>query len=578
MMEAMKTKNLIRMAAIAAIVLGASACSKGVEAEWTADNQTDSSVRTVRFRAGEVSTRTTFGEKENGVFPTLWTGNDTAVKLALNFTEAAVAEVIPDEGYRTASFEAEIDAQGKDAPYTFYAVSPASAAKALSPSREAWNVTIPSVQTPLEGSVDEAAQILAAASESSETIPTEVNIHFNHLTAYGRFSFKNLVLGDATIRSIEMTATTPFVGDWYWNCNEGHVLSDNGASSTLTLQTSRTEDIWFACAPVDMSGQIMVFTVFTDQGALVKEIEFPENRRFTSGRIATFTVDMDGIELAVPGEDVFTLVTSASDLQIGDEVIIANTAGTYGLGPKNTGGNTPYRQAVPITVENGVITDAGNTTPLTLAAGSSSGTWALAPSDGGYLTTTSTKNSLSTSDDISATSSWTISITGSGDATIVAKSGNYPYLRFNYNSGNYSRFSGYGSSSSIKDPVAIYRKASGGASGPVEDDPLTAQTQYGCYMNSSARMYTPGADQMIRSYSSGVQTFTLVGPATLDQMEISGYRRSLVKGDEVTLTVSWRIGFTQYISGRQFTMTVVKEEGPKVWIGDGSGNGFIIKK
>jgi len=576
-MKAMKTKYLFPLAIIAAL----SACSREAETEITQSNESTSSVTTVRFRAAEVSTRTTFGEKEDGAYPTLWTGSDAAVKLALNFSEAGVAAIIPDEGYRTASFEADIDSEGKEAPYTFYAVSPASAATALSPSREAWNVTIPSVQTPLEASVDEAAQILAAASEPSETVPAEVNLHFNHLTAYGRFSFKNLELGDAVVEAVEMTATTPFVGNWYWNCNEGHTLTDNGASSTLTLQTSRTSDLWFACAPVDMSGEIMVFTIYTDQGVLVKEVEFPANRHFTSGRIATFTVDMAGIELGgSAGEEVFSLVTSASVLQAGDQIIIANTAGTYGLGPKNDGGKTPYRQAVAITVENGVITDLGDATPLTLSAGSTSGTWAFEASDGGYLTTTSTKNSLSTANSISAASSWSVSITGSGDATVVAQSGSYNYLRYNYNNGSYPRFSGYGSNSSLQDPVAIYRKAAAsGPAGPVVADPITENTEYGCYLGSGLlRRYRSGVDQYSRCYDGAVQTFTLLGPNDLEQLEITGYRRGLVKGDAVTVTVTWRVGLTKFLSGRSYDMTVVKEEGPKVWLGDGSGNGFIIKK
>lgn len=571
-MKAMKTKYLFPLAIIAAI----SACSREAETEITQSNESTSSVTTVRFRAAEVSTRTTFGEKEDGAYPTLWTGSDAAVKLALNFTEAGVAAIIPDEGYRTASFEADIDSEGKEAPYTFYAVSPASAATALSPSREAWNVTIPSVQTPLEASVDEAAQILAATSEPSETVPAEVNLHFNHLTAYGRFSFKNLELGDAVVEAVEMTATTPFVGNWYWNCNEGHTLTDNGASSTLTLQTSRTSDLWFACAPVDVSGEIMVFTIYTDQGALVKEVEFPANRHFTSGRIATFTVDMAGIELAEPASDEFVLVTDASVLQDGDELLILKADETYAL---STTQNTNNRPATSISVSNHTIsTVPSDVQILTLEAGTTSGTWYLSTGSGYLANASGSKNKLVTVSATSITSNatWTIAFTSAGVATVKAQAGDRNILRFNPNNDS-PIFACYASG---QQDICIFRKGgSAGTSGPVAADPITENTEYGCYLGSGLlRRYRIGVDQYSRCYDGAVQTFTLLGPNDLEQLEISGYRRGLVKGDAVTVTVTWRVGLTRFLSGRSYDMTVVKEEGPKVWLGDGSGNGFIIKK
>ena len=554
---------------IAAATLSACSSERSGEPAFVRGHNT----RTVVFTATEIQTRTAFGPGQDGVYPTLWTANDAAVKLALNFTEAAEAAVVPSDNFLTASFSAEIDATGKQAPYTFYAVSPASAAKALSPSRKSWNISIPAVQTPLEGSVDEAAQILAAASQPSDEIPGAVDLQFNHLTAYGRMSFKNLDLGDAVVQKVELTSTTPIVGDWYWDCTESHALVDNGASSTLTLNTSRTTDIWFACAPVDVSGEIIIFTVYTDKGVFVKEVEFPLDRKFNSGRIAVFSVDMSGIEISGGGTSGFVLVTDASVLQAGDEIIITDKSGTKALGSQNNG-KTPYRNPVDITVSGGVISDPGSAEILTLENGLSSGTWALKASDG-YLSTSSTKNSLTTSSSLTVSGSWTISITNSGDATVKASFGSYCYLR--YNSGN-PRFSGYGENSNVKDPVAIYRK--GAASlGPVAYDPIEDSTDYGCYLADGTRTYVSGTDQISRRYSSdGVQTFTVLDPEAKEQLEISGYRKSLVKGDPVSITVNWRKGFSEKITGKTYSVTVVKEEGPKVWLGNGSGHGFIIKK
>ena len=557
------------------IAVLASGCNKNAETDWVQKNEAAvPTVKTVHFRAGELATRTVFGEKEGDNYPTLWTGNDACVKLALNYSEAGIAEVTPDEGFRTATFDAEIDAEGKQAPYTFYAVSPASAAKALSPSRQAWNVTIPSVQTPLTGSVDEAAQILAAASSASEAVPDVVDIHFNHLTAYGRLTLTNLALSGATVKAVELTATTPFVGDWYWNCEEGHSLTDNGASSTLTLKTDRTENLWFACAPVDMSGQIMVVTVYTDQGVLVKEIEFASGRKFISGHIAVFSVDMAGIELGGgASSDEFTLVTDESALQAGDELLILNAGETYAISTNQKSNN---RDAAAISVSSHSVSEVpADVQVLTLEAGSN-GTWYLSTGSGYLANANGNKNKLVTVSEITANATWTISVASSGVATVVAGAGERNIMRFNPNKGATPLFACY---SSGQEDICIYRKGGAAVAGPVEEDPLTAEREYGCYLITTGRVYIPGLDQMARSYdASGVETFSIVSPASMEQLEISGYKKTLVKGDAVTLTVNWRIGLNKMVSGQTYKLRVVKEEGPKVWLGDGSGRGFIIKK
>ena len=231
------------------------------------------SVKTVRFHAGTDATRTAFAAPENGVYQTLWTENDSDVLLSLNYGKAETSAVTPSADGTTATFEASFDASAASAPYTFYAVSPASAARAISPSRSAWSVYIAADQKPLATSVDEAAQLLVAKSAASATLPTEVDLHFSHLTAYGRIALKNLELGDATVNKAELVFSTPVVGEWYWA--EDGTLTSNGASHTITLDTDASGDLWFACAPVDVSGATMKLCLFTSKGNLEKGITFP---------------------------------------------------------------------------------------------------------------------------------------------------------------------------------------------------------------------------------------------------------------------------------------------------------------
>ena len=522
-----------------------------------------SSVKTVRFHAGAAPTRTAFAEAVDGVYQTLWTENDSDILLSLNYGKAEASAVTPSADGTTASFEASFDASATSAPYTFYAVSPASAARAISPSRSAWSVYIAAFQHPSALSVDEDAQLLVAKSAASATLPGEVDLHFSHLTAYGRIALKNLELGDATVNKVDLIFSTPVVGEWYWG--EDGTLTANGDSHTITLDTDASGDLWFACAPVDVSGQTLKLVVFTDQGNLTREITFPEGRKFNSGKVARFSVDMAGIE--IQGGDTFVLVTDASELQVGDEVLVVSKDGTYALGAQQSS----YRKEVSVNATGGVIADPGEATVLTLELGSAIGTWSFRTGNA-YLASTSSGNNLTEVASKNANASWKVTVSSS--ATLIqAQAGGSKLLKHNPSA---HRFSCYKNSSTNVDNVVLYRKGSVPTS--VEDDPLTAYDAYGSYLTGVERTYEPGVDQLLRSYPDGKLKFAILRAADKEQLVVSGFDPSLAKGDAVTVTVAWRKGLNFLLKEKSFDLKVVKEDGPKVWLGDGSGQGLILKK
>ena len=522
-----------------------------------------SSVKTVRFHAGAAPTRTAFAEAVDGVYQTLWTENDSDILLSLNYGKAEASAVTPSADGTTASFEASFDASATSAPYTFYAVSPASAARAISPSRSAWSVYIAAFQHPSALSVDEDAQLLVAKSAASATLPGEVDLHFSHLTAYGRIALKNLELGDATVSKVDLIFSTPVVGEWYWG--EDGTLTANGDSHTITLDTDASGDLWFACAPVDVSGQTLKLVVFTDQGNLTREITFPEGRKFNSGKVARFSVDMAGIE--IQGGDTFVLVTDASELQVGDEVLVVSKDGTYALGAQQSS----YRKEVSVNATGGVIADPGEATVLTLELGSAIGTWSFRTGNA-YLASTSSGNNLTEVASKNANASWKVTVSSS--ATLIqAQAGGSKLLKHNPSA---HRFSCYKNSSTNVDNVVLYRKGSVPTS--VEDDPLTAYDAYGSYLTGVERTYEPGVDQLLRSYPDGKLEFAILRAADKEQLVVSGFDPSLAKGDAVTVTVAWRKGLNYLLKEESFNLKVVKEDGPKVWLGDGSGQGLILKK
>ena len=522
-----------------------------------------SSVKTVRFHAGAAPTRTAFAEAVDGVYQTLWTENDSDILLSLNYGKAEASAVTPSADGTTASFEASFDASATSAPYTFYAVSPASAARAISPSRSAWSVYIAAFQHPSALSVDEDAQLLVAKSAASATLPGEVDLHFSHLTAYGRIALKNLELGDATVSKVDLIFSTPVVGEWYWG--EDGTLTANGDSHTITLDTDASGDLWFACAPVDVSGQTLKLVVFTDQGNLTREITFPEGRKFNSGKVARFSVDMAGIE--IQGGDTFVLVTDASELQVGDEVLVVSKDGTYALGAQQSS----YRKEVSVNATGGVIADPGEATVLTLELGSAIGTWSFRTGNA-YLASASSGNNLTEVASKNANASWKVTVSSS--ATLIqAQAGGSKLLKHNP---SYHRFSCYKNSSTNVENVVLYRKGSVPTS--VEDDPLTAYDAYGSYLTGVERTYEPGVDQLLRSYPDGKLEFAILRAADKEQLVVSGFDPSLAKGDAVTVTVAWRKGLNFLLKEESFDLKVVKEDGPKVWLGNGSGQGLILKK
>ena len=527
------------------------------------------SLKTIRFHAGTEETRTAFAAPEEGVYRTLWTENDREILLSLNYGKAEGSAVAISADSRTASFEAAFDASTATAPYTFYAVSPASAARAISPSRTAWSVNIAAVQTPLPTSVDEAAQLLVAKSDGMTSLPDEVDLHFSHLTAYGRVTLKNLDLGEETVKKVDLIFSTPVVGEWYWG-EDGTIVS-NGASHTITLNTDASGDLWFACAPVSVGGATLVVKVYGTQTVLSKEITFPEGRTFASGKVARFSVDMAGAE-AVVFDGAFLPVTSVSDLVEDGEYVIVNVEGTYALGAQSHEG-TAHREQVEVGMEDGRVVDAGEATVLTLKAGDREGTWSF-HTGSGYLTAAASKNVLQESSEKNGLSSWSISLPGDGTAIIQAQEGASTLIKYNASA---DRFSCYKESANNMHDVVLYRRATG-ADNPTAVDPLTENDGYGCYLDDARWVYSRGTDQIFRSYvDDGSVEFILLDPASRKQLVVSGFDPSLTQGQETEISVQYRQG-SQILLAKSYRLTVVREDGPKVWLSAGKGKGIILKK
>ena len=210
--------------------------------------------------------------------------------------------------------------------------------------------------------------------------------------------------------------------------------------------------------------------------------------------ISAFTIrEQDWDDYQEPVDDSFYLVTDASELQAGDEVLIVYREGKKALGSISSNGN--YREPASVTIVDGTkIESAGSATILTLESGSSSysGTWSF--KDGSnYLASTSSGNNLVNVTGKNANSSWTIEITSSNQANIRAKSGASQYIRYNTSS---PRFSCYNSSTNQQSVAIFSRRLSGMnvsvTTGNASSISLTGATLSGSWSHAGATVREAG--------------------------------------------------------------------------------------
>lgn len=197
---------------------------------------------------------------------------------------------------------------------------------------------------------------------------------------------------------------------------------------------------------------------FTKDGTLVLE-------RNKGRSISEFTITDSDWDDSGSGESTdFTLVTDASSLQAGDELLIVYTDKSKALGPLSSNGN--YREPVDVSISGNTIASAGSATILTLEAGNSGGTWSFKDGENYLANVSGSNNYLVNSTSKNGNSSWTISIGSNGLATIKAQAGERVYLSYN---DSQPRFACYKDTN--QKAVSIYKRG-GSGSGIGSGDPV----------------------------------------------------------------------------------------------------------
>lgn len=363
------------------------------------DPETLSQPATVQFVSKPIDTRVGFDASEGGLYPTLWNAGDrVSIELLSEYNHALTVTPVVSSDRRTISFDANFDETA--ATDQFFAVCPAEAVMSRNDTCRLWNLLLPDTQTPQEHTPDPKSMLVWAQSEVFTSMPSTVALQFEHMTSYGRLYLDNLNLGDAMLQAIELVSDAALVGRRIFfladatkdgvDFKKGD-FQMNTPSRTLILETSSTQDIWFSCFPVDLSGAQLTITAKTDKGSISKSVIIPNGTELAPGEVTSIHVDMTGLERMKPV--VYQLVTSESELAVGDEVIIASHAvhkrtyeplGDFAIINQQKMNN---RAATPVTVTGGKIQDpTSNIEIFRVEAGALPGTWAFwATKMAGYL-------------------------------------------------------------------------------------------------------------------------------------------------------------------------------------------------
>lgn len=440
-------------------------CNKDIEQTSSQSSQEVSA----RFIALAPDTKTTFGEKNSDEkYPVLWSETDKSVGYVLT-TDTTVnsAELTPASDGKSAHIF--VDGLASATSYQFVFVSPEASLKGANKTNQTIQLEIPPAQKSTPAGPDEAAQMLYAVTSEITSLTDEVPVFFAHASAYLHIFFKNVSLAEgATLQSVIIEAPEDCIlaGRNYFLPATGKYNGEGTSQfNNVTVSTSTTDEIWCAIVPADLSGKNLKLIINTDKGTLTKTITLPASASLDCGDIASFSVNMSGIETIPPVE--YQLVTSASDLHWGDKLIVAAADADYAM---STGQNTNNRSQAGITrVENTILDPSSSVEIIQLEDGMIPGTWALkATITEGYLYAAGTaagQNHLKTNTAIDATASWNISFGDVTDADKEAPDATRAIIQslvtattsnlIRHNPG-YSIFSAYASSTTTN-PVKIYR-------------------------------------------------------------------------------------------------------------------------
>ena len=226
--------------------------------------------------------------------------------------------------------------------------------------------------------------------------------------------------------------------------------------SSLTLKINEKQTLTATILPANSSVRIASWTSSNPAVATVSNGTVKGISQGTAVITATAEDQQATATVTVTSEVVasqdFVLVTNASNLQVGDQILIVNEDNQVALGATQNKNN---RSEASVFINGDAIQiDENNTDAqiITLTQGLQQGTFGLLTPDGYLYAASSSKNYLRSQAQLTDDASWLITI-ADGEATITAQ-GSSTRNTICYNSHN-QLFSAY---KTLQDPVAVYAR------------------------------------------------------------------------------------------------------------------------
>ena len=254
--------------------------------------------------------------------------------------------------------------------------------------------------------------------------------------------------------------------------------------------------------------------------------------------IGVVTIPMVSAKAA---DGTWTLVTDASTLAVDDQIIIAAKASNVALSTTQSSNNRGQTAITKNTADNTLNSPSSSVQILTLKAGKTSGTWAFYTGSGYLYAASSSKNYLRTETSLSDNSSWNISITTAGVATVKATGDNTRNL-LKHNSQS-SLFACYASG---QNDICLYKlvEAATDPDTPVEPDITlnseTTVTMVGTPITLTATPNDGFAEAPVINWSSNAEEIAtvvdgVVTPVSMGKATITASAGEVSKSVEITV-------------------------------------------
>ncbi len=497
----------------------------------------------VQFTAGVPETRTAFSMPDGDTYPVVWTKKPIKI-FPDKFNEHATATVTPADGGKTALFTTKVNVTPAST-YTFYLLSP-DCLVANDKAAHLCYFNLPEVQQPYPNSVSEDAMILVAKSAAVTSLKEPVSFgEVKHWTAYIKLSLTNLTADIGQLSAVEISAEKPISGYWSYQYDTEQTAVYGGGSKRIEARTSSPTDIWFGIAPVDLGGKELTVKAIGADGCVTRTITLPEGKKFESGKVAIFSVDMKDATDPTAGE-VYEQVSEVRYVTEGTRLVILTTVGNqcYAMGTKQENG---YRPGVPIS-KSGLPTKAGedeyvvdpaeDVEVVTLEPGTTSGTWALRTKAGEYLALEKGKNGLVSISEKTSLSDWRVRFDSDGVPEVRNNTQTTTYyLRYRKSDNHFM-----GIQSSMQgnlEPLDLFRNNTSGGD-VVKEDPDLRLSKKSLTLNEGETTYLSVA--VCRSLSDGgVVTFESRDPSVAS-IDANGTVSALKAGRTVLFA---RVGETE---------------------------------